>query len=118
MREGVAHFEYVRLLCEVVVIGLSLFVVAILAYLLRLRGYTAKSTHGSLRTPAHAPIGGLVPYMVCCSADAFDYVSQLDKYVFGLAATAIKTRDLSALVRRSTGESPMPRETLLSNVVC
>jgi O-Antigen ligase len=115
---GVVHSEYVRLLCEVGVTGLSLFVLVTLAYLVRLGAYTAKSNDASLRAPALAAIGSLVAYLVYCSTDnAFDYASQFGIYVFGLVASAIKSSELSELVHRPTGEPPLPRETLFPNLM-
>jgi hypothetical protein len=89
---GVIHSEYVRLLCEVGVAGLTLFAVTMFSYFWRVRR--------SARTPGGAPFrvsislaatGALVSYAVYCSTDnAFDYVTQFGIYVFGLAAMAIK----------------------------
>jgi len=90
---GVVHSEYVRLLCEVGVIGLALFVLAATSYLWGLRRYSANSSTALQRTSALAAIGSLVAYLVYCSTDnAFDYVSYFGIYAFGLIAIAARAR--------------------------
>jgi len=115
---GAAHSEYVRLLCEGGIVGICLFAAAMLAYLVRLLGYTAKANDASLRMAALAAIGGLVAYLMYCSTDnALDYVSQLGIYVFALIATAIKSRELSAVAREDTKAAPIPSEALFPNLL-
>jgi hypothetical protein len=93
---GVVHSEYVRLLCEVGIAGLVLFVVAAISYLLRLRTYVARSNGESTRVPALAALGSLVAYLVFFSTDnGIDYVSQFGIYVFALIAIAIKSNQLA-----------------------
>jgi O-antigen ligase len=109
---GVAHSEYVRLLCEVGVVGLTLFMFAMISYLWRLRRYTAKSNNVPLRVSAFAAIAGLITYLVYCSTDnAFDYVTQFGIYVFGLIAVAEKSHQLACAVAgeaRNRLDAPAP----------
>jgi O-antigen ligase len=94
---GVVHSEYVRLLCEVGIVGLLLFVLALISYFWRLRTYASKFSRDSQRIPALAAIGSLVTYAIYCSTDnAFDYVSQFGIYVFGLVAIAVKAGELAS----------------------
>jgi hypothetical protein len=108
---GVVHSEYIRLLCEVGVIGLTLFVLAILTYLWRFRGYASKSNPASLRSAGLAAMGALVAYCLYCSTDnALDYVTQFGIYVFALMAVADKTREIAV---QSPVESFESREASL-----
>jgi O-antigen ligase len=103
---GVVHSEYVRLLCEVGIVGLALFALTMVSYLWRLRRYTAKSGNVPLRASAFAAIAALVTYLVYCSTDnAFDYVNQFGIYVFGLIAVAEKSHQL---VSTAAGEAREP----------
>lgn len=96
---GVVHSEYVRLLCEVGIVGLTLFTLAMVSYLWRLRRYTATSNNVQSRVSAFAAIAALVTYLVYCSTDnAFDYVTQFGIYVFGLMAVAEKSHQLASTV--------------------
>jgi O-antigen ligase len=109
---GVVHSEYVRLLCEVGVVGLALFMFAMVSYLWRLRRYAAKSDNAPLRMSAYAAIAALVTYLVYCSTDnAFDYVTQFGIYVFGLVAVAEKSHQLASTVAgdvREPLDAPAP----------
>jgi hypothetical protein len=87
---GVIHSEYVRLLCEVGLVGLSLFSVTLLWYLWRMNGYTRKSCSSQTRALGLAAMGAVICYAVYCTTDnAFDYVTQFGIYAFGLVAMAI-----------------------------
>jgi O-antigen ligase len=85
----VVHSEYIRLLCEVGIVGLTLFVFAAFAYLARLRKLVVESRSNSVRLPALASMGSLIAYLVFFSTDnGIDYVSQLGIYVFAMIAVA------------------------------
>jgi len=92
---GVAHSEYVRLLCEVGLTGALLFGLMAGYYVLTL-GKLTTTRHGVLqRTLALAALGSIVTYLVYCSTDnAFDYVTQFGIYVFGLIGAALRARQL------------------------
>jgi O-antigen ligase len=90
---GVVHSEYVRLLCEVGLIGISLFAMAAVAYIWMMGRYVARSQTTQQRAFALAGAGSVVAYLIYCATDnAFDYVSQFGIYVFGLVAMAEKAR--------------------------
>jgi hypothetical protein len=94
---GVVHSEYVRLLCEVGVIGLVLFALAALAYIWMLRRYVVRAESSQQRVFALAGIGSIVAYLIYCSTDnAFDYVNQFGIFVFGLVGMAAKSRTWSS----------------------
>ncbi len=87
--QGVVHSEYVRMLCEVGLIGLALFVVTALVYLFRLARQVRAAADPKTRLPPLAALGALVTYLVYFSTDnGIDYVSQLGIYVFALIAIA------------------------------
>jgi hypothetical protein len=90
---GVAHSEYVRLLCEVGIVGLTLYLLAMAGYAIgltrQLRGYR-------LSPYPLAALAALLCYMIYMSTDnAFDYVNQFGCYAFALVALAIRDQDLS-----------------------
>jgi hypothetical protein len=86
---GVVHSEYVRMLCEVGVIGLSLFAVAALSYLIRLAQYAKSAADTERRILALAALGSLLAYLIYFATDnGIDYVSQCGIYVFALIALA------------------------------
>jgi hypothetical protein len=115
---GVVHSEYVRLLCEVGIVGLALFALTLSSYLMRLQSYTAKKNSVSLRIPALAGIGSLVAYMVYFSTDnGIDYVSQFGIYVFALVAMAIKACELSGLVSTEQADAPPVRVAPFPNLM-
>jgi hypothetical protein len=92
---GVIHSEYIRLLCEVGIVGISLFAIAVLAYGIRLfRAYHA-AQEVEVRKYTLASIGTLLAYLVFLATDnGFDYVSQFAVYVFGLIAMSEKAKEL------------------------
>lgn len=94
---GVIHSEYVRLLSEVGIFGLSLFLIAASAYLYRLRDTYRRAPQSDAGKYALAAIGGLVGYLIFMATDnAFDYVNGVGIYVFGLIAMSEKARELES----------------------
>jgi hypothetical protein len=95
---GVAHSEYVRLLCEFGVVGLIAFLLLIGGYLLYLMR-ASRSSRGSQDATVYtaAAIGSVIAYACYMSTDnAFDYVNQFGIYVFGLVAMAVRANELAA----------------------
>lgn len=109
---GVIHSEYVRLLSEVGIFGLSLFLIATAAYLYRLRDTYRRSPQSDAGKYALAAIGGLVGYLIFMATDnAFDYVNGVGIYVFGLIAMSEKARELESRVEDAspiTVSAPRP----------
>ena len=105
---GVIHSEYVRLLAEVGIVGLVLFVVAMFMYFRRLVGTHRRAANSDAGKYAVAALGGLVAYMIFIATDnGFDYVNGFSMYVFGLIAMSEKARELEiAEARRATVVSP------------
>lgn len=101
---GVIHSEYIRLLAEVGIAGLILFVLTLLVYFIRLaRIYRTHPQSDSGRL-ALISIGGLIAYAVFMGTDnAFDYVNLFGIYVFGLIAMSEKARELEV-----TAMAPAP----------
>jgi len=92
---GVIHSEYVRLLSEVGLLGLGLFVVAILVYLAQSINTYQSSANADTKKYALAGIGGVVAYVIFMATDnAFDYVSGFGIYVFTMVAMGEKSREL------------------------
>ena len=84
---GVIHSEYVRLLSEVGLLGLGLFLVMILVYLTQLINTFRSSSNAETKKYVLAGIGGVVAYVVFMATDnAFDYVNQFGIYVFSMVA--------------------------------
>jgi O-antigen ligase len=105
---GVVHSEYVRLLCEVGLLGLTLFLLALASYLWRMRGNWRRAASPGSRLSGLAAMGGIICYAVYCATDnSFDYVTQFGIYVFGMVAIAIKSSELPSTARQ-TAESAMP----------
>lgn len=101
---GVIHSEYVRLLSEVGLVGLGLFVVAMIVYLTQLIRTIRLSASRETQKYALAGLGGVVAYLVYMATDnAFDYVSGFGIYVFTMVAMAEKSRELEL-----AGESDVP----------
>jgi hypothetical protein len=93
--QGVVHSEYVRLLCELGVVGLILFTVAMLSYLITLMRSPAPPSPSVARAYTLAAIGGLVTYLIYMATDnSFDYVNQFGAYIFALIGLAIKAQTL------------------------
>jgi O-antigen ligase len=92
---GVIHSEYIRLLCEVGIVGLGCFALAMLTYQLRLlRGYQ-NIQEAQARRYTLAATGTLLAYLVFLATDnGFDYVSQFAVYVFGYIAMSEKAKEL------------------------
>ncbi len=92
---GVIHSEYVRLLSEVGVLGLVLFVIAALTYLGRLASIYQHARESDTARYALAAVGALVAYLIYIATDnGFDYVTGFGMYVFSLIGMAEKAREL------------------------
>jgi O-antigen ligase len=92
---GVMHSEYVRLLCEVGVVGLGLFGLTACAYFVRLIRTYRSSVNSDTAKYTLAAIGGLVVYLIFIATDnGFDYVSQFGIYVFAFIGMSEKAREL------------------------
>lgn len=105
---GVIHSEYVRLLSEVGVVGLLLFLAAMLVYLVRLARIHRGAPRSASGRYALAGIGGLVTYLAFMATDnAFDYVNGFGLYVFCLVGMSEKARELEAVAAES---APAPVE--------
>jgi hypothetical protein len=106
---GVIHSEYVRLLAEVGVVGLTLFVVAAGAYFLRLMDTYRRAPTSDAGKYAAAAIGSLVAYLIFMATDnGIDYVNGFGIYVFTLVAMSEKARELeTADARRSPEPGPV-----------
>lgn len=98
---GVIHSEYVRLLAEVGVVGLALFVVAVVMYFHRLVDTYRRAPTSDAGKYALAALGALVAYLIFMATDnAFDYVSGFGIYVFALVAMSEKARELEPVAVR------------------
>jgi O-antigen ligase len=92
---GVIHSEYVRLLSEVGLIGLSLFALAAVAYLWRLVRIHRQTHSPDTSKYALAAVGALVAYLIFIATDnGFDYVTGFGIYVFSLIGMAEKASEL------------------------
>jgi hypothetical protein len=92
---NVIHSEYVRLLAEFGLIGAGLFVLAVLAYVVRLKANYRFLATKEGQTYALAGIGSLVVYVVYMATDnAIDYVTSCGIVVFALIAMCEKAREL------------------------
>jgi O-antigen ligase len=113
------HSEYIRLLAEVGLVGLLLFILACCAYAVRLiRAYRShpQSLSGKY---AVAGLGGLIAYVIFMATDnAFEVVNQLGIYVFGFIAMSEKARQLELLEvdqSRDNHSDLQPENGLLSH---
>lgn len=92
---GVIHSEYVRLLSEVGLIGLTLFAVSALVYLWRLGRIYQQARAPETSKYALAAAGALTAYLLYIATDnGFDYVTGFGIYVFGLIGMAEKASEL------------------------
>lgn len=99
---GVIHSEYVRLLCEVGLVGLLLFAATALAYLVHLISTYRAADHQLVKKYTLAAIGGTVAYLIFLATDnGFDYVNQFGIYVFGYIAMSAKAKELLALAEQN-----------------
>jgi len=104
---GVIHSEYVRMLSEVGIIGLGLFVLAFTFYFFRmLRIYRQTKRSEYARYPL-AACGALVSYLIFFATDnGIDYVLQLGNFVFALVAMSEKAREYSTANSVSVTSTP------------
>lgn len=104
---AVVHSEYIRLLAEVGLIGLVLFVLVAAMYallLLRNKRYTAPE----LRMFSLAGLGALVAYLIFIATDnGFDYVNQFGIYVFALVGLSEKAREMKNASAVAKGLDPL-----------
>ncbi|MES1191660.1 MAG: O-antigen ligase family protein [Steroidobacter sp.] len=115
---GVMHSEYVRLMCEMGVIGLLLFAIAMMFYLIKL-SVRGRDGNGLINSYTLAALGSLIAYLIYCATDnGFDYVSQFGAYVFGLVAMAFKEHQLtSPAVTLDKVVSQLSRQVVISNLM-
>lgn len=93
---GVVHSEYVRVLCELGLLGLVCFLFVLISYLVVLRKL---ARHGSRETKtwAQAAVGALLCYFLYCATDnALDYVNQFGIYVFSVITASMVSAELDA----------------------
>jgi len=113
---GVIHSEYVRLLAEVGIVGLCLFLLAFLNYGMQLRYTLAWSHTSSTKAFTLASIGGVIAYLIFIATDnGFDYVNQIGVYVFALMAMSQKAMELeeASAPHPTLKEESEPDETLV-----
>lgn len=113
---GVAHSEYVRLLCEVGSVGLLLFVVAMAWYGWRAAQGATRATDPQLRRYHWAAAGAVACYLVYIATDnGLDYVNQLGIYVFAMLGLSEKAREFVAVttMTRPTAARRTPLPNLL-----
>jgi O-antigen ligase len=116
---GVIHSEYVRLLSEVGVVGISLFALTALAYLWRLLRIYRRSHEIDTARYALAALGALVAYLIFIATDnGFDYVTGFGIYVFALIGMAEKSRELEVAPARAAvrarASTPVPTPAIAS----
>lgn len=88
-RTGVLHSEYLRIICEVGILGLSLFLIAIMQYAVMLinvlkKFRTVHNPKGLIKIKYSAlSLSALCFYMITfCTDNSIDYIMQLGLYVF------------------------------------
>jgi O-antigen ligase len=92
---NVIHSEYIRLLAEVGILGVSLLVIAAAVYLVRLTHTFRAAMTREGRAYALAGLGALVVYLIFMATDnAIDYVTSCGIFVFALIAMSEKAREL------------------------
>ena len=85
----VVHSEYIRLICEVGIVGLGLFILAVGTYFIRLKKHAVSSGDPFARAAALGGLGSLVAYLVYFTTDnGIDYVNTMGIYVFAIIAVA------------------------------
>jgi len=105
---GVIHSEVVRLLAEVGVIGLFLFIAAAASYVFRLVRYFLRSRETEARIRNLAALGAFSTYLMFMLTDnAFDYVNSFAIYVFTLIGVAERSRVIRSHVART--RTPQPK---------
>lgn len=102
---SVVHSEYIRLLAEVGIMGLVLFIIAILAYAVRLVHTWRVSPHSEAGKYALAAMGGLAAYLVyMATGNPFDYVNAFGIYIFSLIGMSEKARELDLIEAGDLGQ--------------
>ncbi len=92
---NVIHSEYIRLLSEVGILGVSLLAIAAVVYLIRLAQTFRAATTREGKAYALAGLGALVVYLIFMATDnAIDYVTSCGIFVFALIAMSEKAREL------------------------
>ena len=92
---GVIHSEYIRLLCEVGIVGLILFLLACAVYLVRLFRSFDQDAHDRVKRYRLAAMGGMIAYLIFLATDnGFDYVSQFGIFVFGYIGISEKAKEI------------------------
>jgi hypothetical protein len=92
---NVIHSEYIRLLAEVGIVGVSLLVIAVVAYMVRLAQTFHAATTREGKVYSLAALGALVVYLIFMATDnAIDYVTSCGIFVFALIAMSEKAREL------------------------
>ena len=112
---NVIHSEYIRLLAEVGILGVSLLTVAVVAYMVRLAQTYRTATTREGKAYSLAALGALVVYLIFMATDnAIDYVTSCGIFVFALIAMSEKSRELEqqdALVRLSDKPTVEPADS-------
>jgi O-antigen ligase len=92
---NVIHSEYIRLLAEVGILGVSLLAVAVVAYMVRLVQTFRAATTREGKVYSLAALGALVVYIIFMATDnAIDYVASCGIFVFALIGMSEKSREL------------------------
>lgn len=90
------HSEYVRILSELGICGLALFVVALCSYAGTLWTQYGRSSDVDVKTYSLASLGMILVYVLFMATDnAIDYVTSSGIFVFGMIGLAIRAHALS-----------------------
>lgn len=107
---GAIHSEYIRLLAEVGIVGLVIFITAMLVYLFRALSNIRNDGTIQEKSYSLAAVGAVITYLIFLATDnGFDYVSQFGLYVFALIAMGEKAKELRL---SSVGEVRALREII------
>jgi O-antigen ligase len=81
------HSEYLRLLCDLGIVGLSLYAAAILHFFLRIHQVWRSAENAQVRIFSATAMAALFFYVVTLATDnSFNYVTEFGLYVFAFAA--------------------------------